>query len=574
MNAPLSETNPSSSSITVRTVESLKNSNQDFEWYPTPPEMIEVVATDLLDQRRIESVLDIGAGDGRVLNYLSCALQDNGTNIQKYAIEKARPHISSMDKSIFMIGTDFNDQNLIDKKVSAIFCNPPFSEYESWVVKIIKEANASIIYFVIPERWSKSEKIQEAIAGRGKFVSQEVLGAFDFDKGDRGTNYHVKVEILKVTLSIHGVNDPFDDWFDTHFKLDINKTSKSNNEIRCDIYDNLQEQIKNDLVPGSDLITGLVAMYNSDMEDLIHSYQSICKIDSSLLEEMDICQHHLKSSLRLKISSLKEAYWLEFFNRLDKITSRLASETRKRMLAKLTSHTSIEFNKMNAYAVTEWAIKNADDYIEEQFLTITERIFKTVDTINYKSNQRTFKDDGWRYNTCHKDHVVLDYRVVLKNFSAIYNGNYSYESFNGLTESAARFLDDILVMAYNLGFDVLGQETHSSFEWSSGKKHTFHYKEMGTGKLLPLMEAKAFINGNIHFKFNKLFILKLNVEFGRLKGWIKNKEEAFKEMGDIFSNMDNSFKDPEFFMGHISSSFGSTFKLANNSNQLLLELSS
>lgn len=53
-----------------------------------------------------------------------------------------------MPNDIFVIGTDLYEQNLIDKKVDVIFCNPPHSDFKSWMLKIIKEANCRIIYMV------------------------------------------------------------------------------------------------------------------------------------------------------------------------------------------------------------------------------------------------------------------------------------------------------------------------------------------------------------------------------------------------------------------------------------------
>lgn len=60
------------------TIQALKENEQDFEWYPTTDEMIEAVKQDCFkeftygddDRTSMDSyfsLLDIGAGDGRVL---------------------------------------------------------------------------------------------------------------------------------------------------------------------------------------------------------------------------------------------------------------------------------------------------------------------------------------------------------------------------------------------------------------------------------------------------------------------------------------------------------------------------
>lgn len=70
-------------------VAELKDNQQDFEWYPTTDEIIEAIKNDLENQKLDGkySVLDCGAGDGRVLNAL--------TEGRKYAIEKSKPLLNA-----------------------------------------------------------------------------------------------------------------------------------------------------------------------------------------------------------------------------------------------------------------------------------------------------------------------------------------------------------------------------------------------------------------------------------------------------------------------------------------------
>ncbi|WP_334085295.1 hypothetical protein [Helicobacter typhlonius] len=52
----------------------VKQNNEDFEWYPTTNEMLDVLLKRIKEIKEdknlyLESMLDIGAGDGRVLKY-------------------------------------------------------------------------------------------------------------------------------------------------------------------------------------------------------------------------------------------------------------------------------------------------------------------------------------------------------------------------------------------------------------------------------------------------------------------------------------------------------------------------
>lgn len=98
--------------------------DSDFEWYPTTNEIINAIKDDLSSEFDCSySILDCGAGDGRVLKALSKG--------KKYAIEKSKPLLNALDRSIFIVGTEFTEQTLLDKKVDVIFSNPPYSEFES-----------------------------------------------------------------------------------------------------------------------------------------------------------------------------------------------------------------------------------------------------------------------------------------------------------------------------------------------------------------------------------------------------------------------------------------------------------
>jgi hypothetical protein len=101
---------------------------------------------------------------------------------------------------------------------------------------------------------------------------------------------------------------------------------------------------------------------------------------------------------------------------------------------------------------------------------------------------------------------------------------------NNLSKRAHEFVEDLRTIATNLGFDCTGFESSETYEWESNKRYKFHCKDLRSNTECLLFEAKAFKNGNLHFFFNQDFILKLNVEFGRLKGWLKNTREASTEL--------------------------------------------
>lgn len=502
-------------------IKSVAGTQDDFEWYPTTDEIINLIKSDI-QYADHKSMLDCGAGDGRVLKKIGIE--------KKYAIEKSRPLLDSMDKDIFIIGTEFTEQTLIDKKVDMIFCNPPYSEFEVWTTKIIVEAHAKDVYLVIPQRWAKSDLIASAIKRRDAKAS--VLGSFDFLNADRRAR--AKVDVVRVDLSGYDQmkRDPFNIWFEDNFKIDAAKNSHSSRLVSSEVKAKVKQSVKNELVNGRDLAQALESLYQADLAKLINTYKSLEHIDADLLREMNVNLVGVLGALKLKIAGLKVTYWNELFNNLDQITNRLTSDSRDKLFATLNNNTHVDFSASNAYAVVIWVIKNSNEYFNSQLIKTFELLTDHANIALYKSNQKTFGVEDWRYCAQPQglDNYALEYRVVLDRCGGIHNGSYRYDNVNGLSQRAATLLNDLTTIASNLYFDCDDYERANSFDWVSGKKNEFCFKDLRNGSEGVLMEVKAFKNGNLHIKFNQKFIKKLNVEFGRLKGWIKSAQQAASDL--------------------------------------------
>ncbi len=528
----------------------LKQNNQDFEWYPTTEEILTCIKNNIKErfhdrfsdneQPRV-SVLDCGAGDGRALKALS-----NGGEM--YAIEKSQKLVFSMSEDIYIVGTEFHENTIIDKKTEVVFSNPPYSQYQEWTTKIIKEANATVIYLVIPNRWIDSTPIKDALSLRD--CEAQVIGSFDFLNAERKARAVVDILAIDLTegYSQYRGNrepkiDPFTVWFDECFSIDADKTDIS--DYGKDLSDKsmLSVNLSQNLVDGKNLIQALVKLYNNQMQHLIKNYQAVGDLDYSLLKELGVSVSGLRAGLKQKITGLKIKYWNEFFNNYERITSRLTSGSRKSMLEKLNRNMSIDFTESNALAVTAWAIKNANGYYDRQLVTMFESMVDQANITMYKSNLKTWGKEEWRYcrsgagrGPDNLSHYGLELRIVLHRYSAIEGGGYGY-SFdyeNGLHKDAHTYLEDLITVAENLGFTT---RSNSRLKlWVSNKT-----QEFWTSENCKLMDVKAFKNGNLHIRFNQLFIRRLNVEFGRLKGWLKNKEQASSDLNIPVEEVDGIF---------------------------------
>jgi hypothetical protein len=374
-------------------ITNLKEKDQDFEFYPTTDEIIHKFYWSL--SKNGFNLLEIGCGNGKIFKKLEELEREDENGYKKgaylknkFAIEKSEILINQLSADICILGTDFWQQTLIDKEVDIIFSNPPYSEFEAWSAKIIKEAFCKEIYLVIPQRWVESEEIQFAMKSRdAKF---EILGDFDFLTADRAAR--AKVNLVKITFNTKygnsGACDPFDKFFEENFKIENGKKDWSQEQKEKEREkEEKDKHIESELVAGRDLVQILVALYSRDMQKLMANYQKLGEIDGELMQELNIDLRVVKEALRLKISGLKSLYWKEIFDRLDKIRKKLCSKQRQRLFERL--NTTIDFTTDNIYAVLIWVIKNANQYLDQQIADIFAELTTAENTRNYKSNQTT-----------------------------------------------------------------------------------------------------------------------------------------------------------------------------------------
>lgn len=277
-------------------VETLKANGEDFEWYPTTQEIVDRLAEKIFSKQEggegeyecdYGSVLDIGCGNGSFFEKIDRTDQQkfNATGDHRkllrtrYGIEKSFALCGNLPNDVVIIGSDFNEQTLIDKKVDLIFCNPPYSEFEAWAEKIIMQGNCKAIALVIPCRWKLCQGISYALKKRE--MEAEILGTFDFLNAERRAR--AKVDLLFITAAEDeykgrryrkDAKDPFDVWFDETFKISAEKEK---------VYDSQrEEQKRQELVAKGDTAEMLVQFYDKDMQKLYANYRQLERLDEAV----------------------------------------------------------------------------------------------------------------------------------------------------------------------------------------------------------------------------------------------------------------------------------------------------
>ena len=377
--------------------------------------------------------------------------------------------------------------------------------------------------------------------------------------------------------------DPFSQWFYKEFKKN------------CDNYEDFKEskeppksfKEKVELVPGANLIERMENLYQTELHDIQDTYTKLQSIDPKLLKRLGVDQSNILEGVRTEIRGLKHLYWEELFRNLTDITNKLTAKSRKSLMGLLHKNLSVDFSASNAYAIVIWVIKNANSYYDSQLIDAYQSLITPESIIGYKSN-RHLNDDTFRYTEnayqFARDKNInhyylndkLDYRIVCHQVGGIaIKDNYWEDGMRGVAEGLLvktyDYLKDVTVIARNLGYDILDYELDTP--WTSGGMKKVYIKIPGDYKIgnktvygkveevfptqykikgeiyhkdiVPKIEvlytARAYKNKNIHFKFNQEFLRKWNVEFGRLKGWINNKNTAAEEMNIPMEEMNKLF---------------------------------
>lgn len=537
---------------TLSLVKELKQNKQDHNFYPTTQAIINLINHDIETrfQYRTDkiSLLDVGCGNGKTVMSL--------TANKRYGIEKSAILREQLDSSVIVLGCDLFDQVLFDKQFDVIFSNPAFKAddgtelFPTWAAKVITEARAHTIYLVMPTRWQSKRIIMDAINNRlpehpNKRVREHyphkpftILGTESFKDAERQARITVDV----VAIHLHPgegrhtsmVTDPFENWFKSYFKLPTREQFAERRETE------LNKFKANALIERRGLVHNLAVSYQAKVDHMLNNYKSLESLDPDLLETIGITLESVMEAVKIKMTSLKSEYWRLLFDQIEPITSRLTKDSRTKLLERIFDNTAVEFTVSNAEAIILWVIKNANEYFDNQFLDMMDTLTSPGNIKAYKSNDRVFKREEVRYNRWafvkKASHFTFDLRIVVPQ--------------KGLS-----FLSDLFVVCSNLGFDIAGMKTVSNKEWQECNTHEFEYFDHGAGKMTKLMKVRWFNNGNFHLFLCPKLLMKMNVEHGRLRGWIRTAQEASEEM--------------EYPIEQVSTAFGINHQISANTFPLL-----
>jgi len=540
---------------TSKKIQILKTANEDFEWYPTTPEIMEAMKNDLwaylrshkndysnynsrggrknenaedigirvdyeyngkrekkMERLDIDSFLDIGAGDGRVLDFFPAQ--------NKYGIEIARAQADDLiRRGVFIIGRNYWDVSLHNNSYSLIFSNPPYSDFVRWVNKLLTECNFCVLYLVLPVRWKNQDEITREL----KRYEVSVVGEYDFSEADREARG--KVNLIRINLpweniegeSKHGqkYQSTLEDAFERFVRENI-----ADFEPKKDKY---VDEDKEELVLKQTPIDQLLSDYEREREELGNAFRAIGKLDPAIIKLMGQDKSSMMEIIKESIKGLKKKYWRATFDKLEPVKKRMIYKTREHIFNSIKEFQTLDFNADNIYSVVIWIINNANIGILDQIGEVFDNMTTSDYIENYVSNKHWVKSD-WRNTQDSRKHykydklperwkIGLDYRIVVE----AHNQNaYSYMGKRTI-------VDDFIVVCRNLGFPIADNQNPNYTIHQAEQK--FHTEE---GELAFTMRYYKG-NSNAHLKINKNLLMKFNIEVAKIRKWMSDPEDVVEE---------------------------------------------
>jgi hypothetical protein len=526
----------------ARKVRMLQAAGEDHEWYPTTPEIMTAMERDIWTYLRrhkndyrgnkekvrltykskwndgeevekkeglvIDSFLDIGAGDGRVLDHFDAS--------RKYGIEIARTQADDLiRRGVFIIGRNYWDCSLIDQQYGLVFSNPPYSCFEMWVAKILYECNFELLYLVMPVRWKNRKEITKEL----KRYETTVIGEYDFSEGERAARGRVnlvRVNAPWIKEKSNGKNYKFqqsiEDAFDRWVRENIAKFKEEAELER-------EEDRETALALMKTPIDRLIDDYETEKENLGAAFRAIGKLPPEIIKIMGQDKSSMLEIIRKSIKGLKSKYWRAAFDKLDPVQERMTKKTRDKIFNKIKEFKTMDFNADNIYSIIIWIINNANIGILEQIGEVFDTMTKKEYVEAYKSNRHWVKSDWrhtypeWKYNGLpERWKIGLDYRIVVDA------AHYKYDDWS--------IVDDFIVICRNLGFPI--KKCCVPDYNDHGVKQEFLTVDDNT---IAFTMRYYTGNHNAHLKINEQLLMKFNVEVAKIRKWMTEPDDVAEEFG-------------------------------------------
>lgn len=448
------------------------------EFYPTPPEVIEMMQLDCQDK----IILEPHAGKGNIVDYCNGhgAKQVLSIEINKDLQEIVKQKSSLIGEDFFMCTAEQISH------VHAIYMNPPFSNAEkhilhAWEIapdgcEIISLCNWSTID-------SRNNRVSRLVSEYG---TQDYLGDC-FTEAERKTG--VEVGIVKLYKPI----------------------SKSDFEFEGFFLDEEEEEAQ-----------GIGIMQYNEVRALVNRYVATMKMFDTMKEQIDSVNSMLgqigMSTITMSIGHEKDVTTKQQFSKIIQIRSWKYIFNKMNMDKYVTSGVMKDINKfVENQEKVPFTMKNIYRMLHiivgTRQQTFNRALEEAIDNFTRHHHENRFGVEGWKTNSGHMLNKKFIVEGIMETMS--YMGfNVKYNSYN------LSRIDDLVKVLCNItatDYDTIG----SLYRFNYDKNYNRSFDiEPNTWYEWGFFYIKCFKKGTVHIKFKDTDTwYRLNKAYGELKGF-------------------------------------------------------
>ncbi len=503
------------------------------EFYPTPSNIINKMLIGI-DFEKINSILEPSAGKGDLV----AAVKDK----LKYSRSWSRYHTDRYNWDIDCIEIDQNLRYILQgkeyrivhddfltyntyKKYDLIIANPPFSDGEKHLLKMLKmqENGGKIVCLLNAETLKNpyTNNRKELLKKIEQYNAEIEYIQDAFIDAERKT--YVEIALIKIDIPKPENNSIILEDLKQEEQYKEEAETQYNNLVNADFLKGIVEQYNFEVKAGLKLIAEYKAIQPLIMRDLKNNAYNNCILELTL--------HSKDDSTTLEngyIKQIRSKYWMTLFTN-DNFMGLFTSNLRQEYLNKVNELVNYDFSLYNIYTIkiqlNNSMIKAAEETILNLFDEFSHKHYWDKDN---STNIHYY--NGWKTNKAWK----INKKVIIPINAYGYFGDrldYSYEVKNKLSD-----IEKV--------FNYLDNAQTEDVDIEQSLKIAEHYKET---KKIPLkyFNVTFYKKGTCHIEFtNEDLLHKFNLFGSQRKGWIPPAygKKQYKDMTQEEKTVINEFE--------------------------------
>ena len=520
-------------------INELKDNGEDFEFYPTPKDVMHKIASDANRMlSKIEpvnpeqvTILDPCCGDGRAVAALTEALSYKSSDwgsfrynaeiktlgIECSAILHNRVRNGDLPVKVNLIGTDAFQTELALTGADVVLVNPPYSEAVAWMGHILTHVTNGVVYFVVPQgKW------QHVVDAHAATFDHETIHTFDFREAERAAR--VTVDVVRMVCTKKR-DEMISDSFGFQWP-DDNEQSVDDLGMQADEEKVMQYAIDT----GRPLTEALEHGYIQRQQSVSSAFHAIADIDGRVFRALGITRSEIVGQFIKEQKRLRRDYWRRFLDHFEPVSKRIISKYREDWAERMMLE-SAPFTVANMEMIAGNIIEDVIDIRDKQVAWMFDELTGDKGWKTYKSTARMMDGDmramrSFRYEAKERGWCWhLDYRIVAGFFNS---QACAYKSVVGW--DTERKFNDFNTVIRSLGYKVepfvVDNRDIRLRTWEQVWGKTPDDEDV------MLYEFKVFKNGSVHMRFDVDVMRKINVIASRYKGWVHTPAEYAEETGD------------------------------------------